>query len=430
MTTVVSGSYPAVNSDSDVTINGLTVGKGGGAIAGNTAVGYQAGYSNTTGTPITVFGYQAGYANTTGIWLTAFGYQALRNSTGDNNSAFGRALVTNTTGTSNSAFGMNSLYYNTTGSYNTAQGQESLFNNTTASHNTAVGYQAGYTNITGTQSTYLGSRAGYNATGNYNTIVGDYAGQGITTGTGNSFLGQGSGNLVTTGSNNTIIGRYDGNQSGLDMRTSSKSIVISDGDGLPQYVVGFAPNGPGSYSGTAGYTTIGAGGTSATLYNGVIGLNGNAATNRGSGIQGYMDGTQAYALGAYSFTVGGGSNGSFAVKNLTGGVFLSGTGATSWTAVSDETRKDIIEPITGGLAKVATLRTVIGKLKTDEEGTRRPYLIAQDVQKVLPEAVTEAEDREGKHLGLSYTEVIPLLVNAIQELNAKVIALEAQLGAK
>jgi len=234
MPTTISGSYPAVNSDSDAIINGLIVGKGGGAIAGNTAIGYQAGYSNTTGTPITVFGYQAGYANTTGIWLTAFGYQALRNSTGDNNSAFGRALVTNTTGTSNSAFGMNSLYYNTTGSYNTAQGQESLFNNTTASNNTAVGYQAGYSNSTGVQSTYLGSRAGYNATGNYNTIVGDYAGQGITSGTANSFLGQGSGNLVTTGSKNTIIGRYDGNQGGLDIRTSSNFIVLSDGDGNPR----------------------------------------------------------------------------------------------------------------------------------------------------------------------------------------------------
>ena len=65
MTTTVSGSYPAVNSDSDATINGLTVGKGGGAISDNTAVGYQAGNTNSTGSANTYSGYHAGYFNTT-----------------------------------------------------------------------------------------------------------------------------------------------------------------------------------------------------------------------------------------------------------------------------------------------------------------------------------------------------------------------------
>ena len=46
---------------------------------------------------------------------------------------------------------------------------------------------------------------------------------------------------------------------------------------------------------------------------------------------------------------------------------------------------------------------------------------AQDVQKVLPEAVDMTNNEK---LGLSYTDVIPLLVAAIQELSAKVAALE------
>ena len=56
MTTTVSGSYPAVNSDSDATINGLTVGKGAGTVSTNTAVGASAlsgsntGSANTFGT--------------------------------------------------------------------------------------------------------------------------------------------------------------------------------------------------------------------------------------------------------------------------------------------------------------------------------------------------------------------------------------------
>jgi hypothetical protein len=103
------------------------------------------------------------------------------------------------------------------------------------------------------------------------------------------------------------------------------------------------------------------------------------------------------------------------------GIYLV-SGANTWSSASDETIKDIIEPITGSVAKLATLRTVIGKYKTDTNGTRRPFLIAQDVQKILPEAISITP--EG-HLGMSYTDLIPLLVNAIQELKAEFDAYKA-----
>jgi hypothetical protein len=96
------------------------------------------------------------------------------------------------------------------------------------------------------------------------------------------------------------------------------------------------------------------------------------------------------------------------------GVYLAVNG-TSWTSNSDERKKDIIEPIANGLQKVSTLRAVIGKYKTDAEGTRRSFLIAQDVQAVLPEAVDASKPDD---LGVQYTEVIPLLVSAIKELKA------------
>ncbi len=125
----------------------------------------------------------------------------------------------------------------------------------------------------------------------------------------------------------------------------------------------------------------------------------------------FFIGTGSYTLGTY-------------------GVYLANTG-TSWISVSDERQKDIIEPIENALTKVNTLRTVIGKYKHDEEGVRRSFLIAQDVQVVFPEAVKTQNDEEAL-LGLSYTDVIPLLVAAIKEqqaiindLKARVIALEA-----
>ena len=103
-----------------------------------------------------------------------------------------------------------------------------------------------------------------------------------------------------------------------------------------------------------------------------------------------------------------------------GGVYLA-AGGTSWTSASDERVKDIIEPITDAANKVSTLRAVIGKYKTDEEGTRRAFLIAQDVHQVFPEAVDTANENE---YGLRYQDTIPLLVAAIKELTERVKELE------
>jgi hypothetical protein len=67
-------------------------------------------------------------------------------------------------------------------------------------------------------------------------------------------------------------------------------------------------------------------------------------------------------------------------------VYLA-NGGTSWTATSDERLKTDLIPIENGLDKVNSLRSVTGRFKTDEEGVSRSFLIAQDVQAVLPEAV-------------------------------------------
>ena len=71
---------------------------------------------------------------------------------------------------------------------------------------------------------------------------------------------------------------------------------------------------------------------------------------------------------------------------------------------------------------------MIGKYKKDVQGTRRVFLIAQDVQAVLPEAVN-AQNDEIKTLGLQYTDVIPLLVAAIQEQQVIIESLKARLDA-
>jgi len=65
----------------------------------------------------------------------------------------------------------------------------------------------------------------------FNTAVGYNAGSSINTGLKNTFIGGGSGSTVTSGDANTFLGAYNGNNGGLDIRTASNNIVLSDGDG-------------------------------------------------------------------------------------------------------------------------------------------------------------------------------------------------------
>jgi hypothetical protein len=134
-----------------------------------------------------------------------------------------------------------------------------------------------------------------------------------------------------------------------------------------------------------------------------------------------LNGATRWAVGTQS-----GGNLFYIVRDSDGVGQYMVNGSTSWTAASDERNKDIIETISDAANKVSTLRAVIGKYKTDEEGTRRSFLIAQDVQKVLPEAVDATNPEK---LGVAYTETIPLLVAAIQEQQAMINELKAEVAA-
>lgn len=145
----------------------------------------------------------------------------------------------------------------------TAVGVQALNSSPGAGYNTAVGYQAGYTNVTGGDNVFVGKGAGYSSTAGSNVFVGSNAGYSVSTGVGNVFIGSGvagsvnaAGYLVTTGSKNTIVGNFSGNQGGIDIRTSSNYIVLSDGDGNPR-----------GYCDNSGVWSIGIGGTGQTWQN-------------------------------------------------------------------------------------------------------------------------------------------------------------------
>jgi hypothetical protein len=376
----------------------------------NTAVGRQSAYSTTTGQQNVAMGGISLYSNTTGSYNVAIGRDALSaNTTADNNTAVGyqagysntaeeitafgaASLYSNTTGTNNIAVGRASLFSNTTGSSNTGLGRQALFSNTTASNNTAVGYQAGYTGTTAAKCTYIGTQAGYSCsdTGDvhntaigfqagytmgvafYNTFVGSTAGYSVTTGNNNTFVGYASGTSMTTGSKNTILGRYTGNNGGLDIRTASNYIVLSDGDGNPRFRM--------DNNGYPFFSNMPAG------------------------------------AGTYPLKY-----------NTTTGAVTADT--------SSRLYKSNIESSPYGLNEVLKLQS--RKYKRIDDNSVEIGLIADEVYEVMPEFVPmisksfvtgNAEDTEIIAGGVNYDKLTSVLVKAIQELKAEVDSLKAQLN--
>lgn len=152
-----------------------------------------------------------------------------------------------------------------------------------------------------------------------------------------------------------------------------------------------------------------------------------SASNVGNGLSfGTAD------LGGYNWISSGYTNSAQTGRPLriipgSNGVQLA-SGGTSWSSLSDERTKVDLKPIADAAKKVLTLRAVTGRYKTDKDGASRSFLIAQDVQKVLPEAVIVFDD-EQQTLGLAYTETIPLLVAAIKEQQAMIEQLKADVAA-
>jgi len=99
---------------------------------------------------------------------------------------------------------------------------------------------------------------------------------------------------------------------------------------------------------------------------------------------------------------------------------------TSWTTNSDERLKTDIEDIAYGLSAVMELSPKQYKYKTNDKTSLG--LIAQQAALVIPEIVEVPEDAE-LMMGIEYTGLIPVLVKAIQEQQALIEQLRADVEA-
>jgi hypothetical protein len=95
---------------------------------------------------------------------------------------------------------------------------------------------------------------------------------------------------------------------------------------------------------------------------------------------------------------------------------MSAAGAATFnndvTAFSDERLKDNIETIDSALDKVTNMRGVT----FDRDGRRGTGVIAQEMQKVMPEVVHD----EGEYMSVAYGNLVGVLIEAVKELKAEI----------
>jgi hypothetical protein len=127
---------------------------------------------------------------------------------------------------------------------------------------------------------------------------------------------------------------------------------------------------------------------------------------------------------------GGSSNGlHFRVRhsNADVGSIQSSTTGTTYATTSDRRLKDNIETITDGTDKLMAMNPVTHGWKADPEADTVHGFIAQEMQEIVPEAVSG--DPEGEEMmSMDYGRITPVIVAALQEANKKIMELENRIN--
>jgi hypothetical protein len=398
----------------------------------NTAMGFGAGYSNKTGSRSTLVGYHSGLymCDTTVDWTaynTAVGYQALR----------GASPASGNTGTYNSAFGDSAGYAMVSGANNALLGYAAGTNINSGSKNTFVGSAAGLRTTTGSDNVAIG----YNAGAYYNTnqYVADptnciYIGD-STQGSGGSpsneiVIGQGA---VGLGNNTAIIGN-----SSIDvMRLYSDAVGI--GTSAPESIIHGNISTSADIAATIGCDSMG----SYLVANRIntAGFDARGKTAAGSlryasvRVMKHSGITDPCAMVLFQLVNAGfrfvwvDDNGDMRISNTNTHV-----GTTSGTVVGAQTSdirlKRNVKPLTYGLDEIMKIEPI----KFTRNNVASVGFSAQQIKPIIPEAVTDTKepiegDSEKTKLVMEYTQIVPVLVKAVQEQQAIIESLKLRIKA-
>jgi hypothetical protein len=127
----------------------------------------------------------------------------------------------------------------------------------------------------------------------------------------------------------------------------------------------------------------------------------------------------------WSFLIGSDNNLYFGYNGTSRGQFNNSSGA--YTALSDQRLKKNIASVSYGLDSVMGLNPVeYNMVDESDESQKHLGFIAQEASQVLPSTVSEFPDGT---LGMDRTEIIPVLVKAIQEQQAIITDLKSRIEA-
>jgi len=266
-------------------------------------------------------------------------------------------------GTLNTFLGLNAGNFTMTGDGNTGIGYNALASNTTGVNNTATGHNALVTNDVGSHNVASGQRAlGSNTAGTQNTATGSAALFSNTTGGGNTASGAGA-LFNTTGSYNIGIGIG----AGYYLTAGSNNICIGNG-----------------------------------------GVAGESGTIRIGTAQ-----TATFVAGVNGVTTGG-----------TGTPVLIDSSGQLGTVSSSARFKDEIQDMGEATEALLKLRPVTFRYKTQPEGRMQFGLIAEEVEKVMPELVVCSPSGESETV--LYHEMPAMLLNEFQKQQRQIEELQRQ----
>ena len=100
----------------------------------------------------------------------------------------------------------------------------------------------------------------------------------------------------------------------------------------------------------------------------------------------------------------------------------------AYSALSDARLKDNVQECEKGLSEILSLRSVSYTFIDDASKTKQVGFIAQEVEPLIPEVVSTPTS-SNQYYGLNYAGVVPVLVKAIQEQQAIIEQLKADVAA-
>jgi prepilin-type N-terminal cleavage/methylation domain-containing protein len=382
----------------------------------NIANGYQALYSNTSGGYNVANGYQALYNGQYGYYNVAVGYWAMKNNNGTslNNGSFNTAigvealagsnsgndnialgtytLHVNTSGIQNVAIGRRTLELNTTGQNNIAMGAFAMQSNTTGGANTAYGSTALQLNSTGSNNTGIGLNACYSVTGSNKTCIGAFSGPSSSITNTATKLNEPENTWASDDEERIFIGgrsHFNGGAAVLEVHNPSATTLIDMDEN--------------------GYKTV----PSGVVINGNLYVKGMIIANAVPHQSTSVDDLRFFRHDSDD------NPGFYGLHDNIKNWYISAYGGMK----SDRRLKNISGANNDGLDKLMQLNVFNFTFKQDKKKMPHVGVIAQDLQKVFPNAVMK--DKKG-YLMIRWDEMFYCMLNSIKELAAKVTNIDSR----